>query len=204
MAPKLFSFSRHPSFIDSALLLTLKFFIPLLFYSALLIVGTLAMIHAFIKRKRLPAHFALGASLTFVILILVTAMLVLLLRVRNFHQRIDSDPEASPSSPHAFMMMRLREPQSVVENSRKFTQSSEQGVVVPHNHFTPQALWGDFPQVFDDVNLAADVTPPRLLSPRTTPLRHLTTIRRFISRINTHQYYLLPNREHRARSGIQR
>lgn len=83
--------------VDSALLLSLKFIIPLLFFTALIIAGTVSISYTFYRHQQLPQHFALGISLTFGLLIILTSAL-LLLRIRRHNQRraiIEADREAN-------------------------------------------------------------------------------------------------------------
>lgn len=115
--------TNYNSRIDSALLLSLKSILPLLFFATMLISGTLAISYTFFhNHKALPPHFVLGVSVTIGILAVVTAVFLLLLRVRRFNQRrsaIDQDPEANPMQP-------------IVRGAR--TPSSTKGRTLPPKH----------------------------------------------------------------------
>lgn len=92
----------HTTFIDWALLTTLKSVIPLLFLATLLIAGTVFISYTFFRHEKLPEHFTLGISLTFGILLIFTAALLLLFRVRRFiHRRAakNADREANRPQP---------------------------------------------------------------------------------------------------------
>ncbi|MCJ1471219.1 hypothetical protein MMC07_009867 [Pseudocyphellaria aurata] len=107
MENKIFFLREHLSFIDSALRFTLRTILPLLFFTVLLIAGTLIIFCTFYQHMQLPEHFTLAVSLTFGLLIILTAFLLLFLRVRRFYQRrarIDSDVETGPS-PLAFKVV---------------------------------------------------------------------------------------------------
>lgn len=93
----------YNSRIDSVLLLSLKVILPILFFAIILIFGTVSISYTFFQHsKPLPPHFVLGISITFGILAVITAVFLLLLRVRRFNQRrsaIDHDPEAHEMQP---------------------------------------------------------------------------------------------------------
>ena len=90
------------SWIDSALLLGLRLILPLLFLTTLLIAGTLAISYTFYLHRQLPEHFTLAISVTFGLLIIFTAGLLILFYVRRIDKRrasIDADPEANRPLP---------------------------------------------------------------------------------------------------------
>ena len=90
------------SWIDSALLLGLRFILPLFFYTTLLIAGTLAISYNFYLHRQLPEHFTLAISVTFGLLIIFTAGLLTLFYVRRVNKRyapIDADLEANRPRP---------------------------------------------------------------------------------------------------------
>lgn len=90
----------HTSSIDWVLSISLKCIIPLLFFTTLLIAGTLSISYIFFRHEQLPKHFALGISLTFGILIIFTAALLLLSRVRRFnHQRAANNADRESNQP---------------------------------------------------------------------------------------------------------
>lgn len=94
-------------FVNSALLLSLKLIIPLLVFSALLTAGTLLISNTVFRHKRLPRHFTLAVCLTFGILNIVTAALLLFVCARRFNQRsseIDTDREAIRPRPTVHMV----------------------------------------------------------------------------------------------------
>lgn len=84
--------------VDSAILLTLRFILPLLFFTTLLIAGTLAIFYTFYLHLPLPEHFTLAISVTFGVLLILTAALLILFYVQRLNRRrasIDADPEAN-------------------------------------------------------------------------------------------------------------
>lgn len=94
-------------FVNPALLLSLKLIIPLLLFSALLTAGTLLISSTVFPHKRLPRHFTLAGCLTFGILNIVTAALLLLVCARRFNQRsseIHTDREANRPQPTVHMV----------------------------------------------------------------------------------------------------
>lgn len=84
--------------VDSAVLLILRFILPILFLITLLIAGTLAISYTFDLHQQLPKHFTLAISVTFGLLLILTAALLILFHVRRINKRrasIDADPEAN-------------------------------------------------------------------------------------------------------------
>lgn len=145
--------TNYNSRIDSVLLLSLKSILPLLLFATLLISGTLAISYTFFHyHKALPPHFVLGVSVTVGILAVVTAVFLLLLRVRRFNQRrsaTDQDPEANPMQP---IVRGARTPSSTKghtrppEHTRRVRSTSPESVVSglgprpPSAHCPPQNI----------------------------------------------------------------
>lgn len=69
--------TNHNSRIDSAVLLSLKVILPLLFFAT--------FPHIFSSSKALPPHLVLGISVTFGILAVVTAVFLLHLHVSRLY-----------------------------------------------------------------------------------------------------------------------
>lgn len=101
--------------IDSVLVLILKWILPLLFFTAIIITGTLIISYTSNFHRPLPQQFSLGISVTFGTLVIVTAACLVLYRMRRFNQRRAAfvDLEAS----------RQRQADLVVETSSR-TRSS--------------------------------------------------------------------------------
>ncbi|MCJ1429634.1 hypothetical protein MMC29_007549 [Sticta canariensis] len=86
------------SWVDSAILLALRFILPLLFFTTLLIAGTLAISYTFYLHQPLPEHFTLAISVTFGVLLFLTAAFLVLFYVQRLNRRrasIEADPEAN-------------------------------------------------------------------------------------------------------------
>lgn len=73
--------------IDSVLVQSLKLILPLLFFTAIIITGTLIILYTSSFRRPLPQNFPLGISLTFGILVIFTVACLVLFRIRRFNQR---------------------------------------------------------------------------------------------------------------------
>ena len=87
--------------IELGLQLSFKIILPLLFLIALIIAGTMSISHTFYHHQPLPKHFTLAFSITFSILVILTAGSWLVLRTRQFNRRhtdIFADREAN--QPH--------------------------------------------------------------------------------------------------------
>ncbi|MCJ1462507.1 hypothetical protein MMC07_001109 [Pseudocyphellaria aurata] len=101
MVTKIFLLPQHLSSIDSGLRFAFRILLPLLFFTVLLIAGTVMISYTFYQHKKLPEQFTLGISLTLGILLIVTGVLLLFFRVRRFNQRrwlSNNDEEAGRSS----------------------------------------------------------------------------------------------------------
>lgn len=88
---------NRSSFIDSALL-SMRVIIPLLFLVTLFVTGTMAISANFITHQPLPTHFILGVSITFGLLMTLTAVLLLWFLKRRFNKEraaINADLEAN-------------------------------------------------------------------------------------------------------------
>lgn len=84
--------------VDSAVLLILRFILPILFLITLLIAGTLAISYTFYLHQPLPEHFTLAISVTFGLLLILTSAFLILFHARRINKRrasIDADPEAN-------------------------------------------------------------------------------------------------------------
>lgn len=87
---------NHLSFIDWALALSSKFLLPLVFYTLLIISGTLSIIYTFYVHQRVPRNFILGLSITFGLVLILTAAILTLIRIRRFNRRrVTVDKEAN-------------------------------------------------------------------------------------------------------------
>ncbi|MCJ1266486.1 hypothetical protein MMC22_006371 [Lobaria immixta] len=87
---------NRSSFIDSALK-SMRVIIPLLFLVTLFVTGTMAISANFITHQPLPPHFTLGVSITFGLLMTLTAVLLLWFLKRRFNKKraaINADLEA--------------------------------------------------------------------------------------------------------------
>ena len=86
------------SSIDSSLALTLKYLLPLLFFTTLIIAGVSSISYTYFIHEPIPRNAILGLSITFGLLIVITAALMLFLRIRRFYQRrakTNADEEAN-------------------------------------------------------------------------------------------------------------
>lgn len=83
--------------VDWAMLLILRFILPLLFFTTLLIAGTLTISYTFYLHLSLPEHFTLAISVIFGVLLILTAALLILFFVRRNRRRasINTDMEAN-------------------------------------------------------------------------------------------------------------
>lgn len=155
----------HPSFIDSGLALSLKFLLPFVFYTLLIMSGTISIIYTFYVHQQVPRNFIRGFSITFGLVLLLTAALLFLFRIRRCKQRgaIEDEeanrPDGASSAHKAHSKPKTRpprrdndeqvlpvEPEPVYElNPRGSTlpSSSREGRSIPselpHRSFKPRA-----------------------------------------------------------------
>ena len=133
-----YSHTRTSS-IDSSLALSLKYLLPLLFFTTLIIAGVISISYTFYIQEPIPRNAILGLSITFGLLIVITAALMLFLRIRRFYQRraksiTDEEANLSQEATRRVKNCSKSKDRSLQQENAKNDSSADPDPIFESNH----------------------------------------------------------------------